>query len=169
MRVKEISVLSHSSKRASRGVCICSNYWQWNWGTRKNYFRELRFHSYFLGLLNAFMNSSGVSSLITDKSPVAAECSCWTLSFYLLPNLSYVTLPSTWNILFLISIFSSVLLFCCLCPGICTAVSRLWPVFSSVPLPYQQVESQSLPPLLNCLLFKNCFDTANTELVNKEH
>lgn len=89
--------------------------------------------------------------------------------FYLLPNLSYVPLPSTWNMLFLISIFSSVLLFCCLCPGICTAVSRLWPVFPSVPLPYQQVESQSLPPLLTFLLFKSCFDTASMELVNKEH
>lgn len=43
-----------------------------NWGKGES-FRELQFHNYHLVLLNALMNSPGVFSLITDKSPVAAE------------------------------------------------------------------------------------------------
>lgn len=121
MKLKEISVLSHSSKRASRDLCVCSNDWPWNWGTRKGSFRELRFHIYLPGLLNALMNSSGVSSLIPSG---CWNCSCWTRSSTSCLISVMLLYPQLWNILFLVSIFSSVLLFCCLCPDICTAVSR---------------------------------------------
>lgn len=95
------------------------------------------------------------------------SCSCWTL-FSLLPNLSYVTSPSIVEYVLL----NLHLFLCCVVllslPGVCTAVSKLWPVLPSVPLPYQQLESQLQPPLQTCLLFRNCFDRASTELLNKE-
>lgn len=55
------------------------------------------FHNHLLVLLNALINSSGVFSFITDKSPIQLLLKLFLLDafFYFLTNLGCVTLPST--------------------------------------------------------------------------
>lgn len=158
----------HTAQKGQVGMWACSNDWQ-KLGERRVLPRTSvsQLPPGFAECLDEFSRS-----FLTHHRQIPSgcwKCSCWTLSFISFLISVVLLYPQLWNMLSLISIFSSVLLFCCLCPGICTAVSRLWPVFPSVPLPYQQMESQLLPPLQTCLLFRNCFDTANAELVNKEH